>query len=296
MKKKLIIKPPPDFNFKSTVYSHGWSELAPFELDDKNWILRYVFKFADAKTTPISAAIYEAADGRIIVESESDFTDENKIIREVRHILRFDDDLSEFYKLLGAEKDYKWMCDKFAGRLIRSPTVFEDLIKTVCTTNCSWSLTKKMAANLVEKLGEPAADGKRAFPTAEAMASVPPEFYREEIRAGYRSPYFAEIAELVASGKVNPEDWLETDLPTDELKKEMKKLKGVGDYAAENLLKLVGRYDGLALDSWLRKQFYNKHNAKSVCDDKKVHEFYKRFGDWRGLVIWCEMTERWMSW
>lgn len=296
MKKKLTIKPPPDFNFKSTVYSHGWSELAPFELDDKTWILRYVFKFADAKTTPISAAIYEAADGKIIVESESDFTDENKIIREVRHILRFDDDLSEFYKLLDAEKNYKWMRDKNAGRLIRSPTVFEDLIKTLCTTNCSWSLTKKMAANLVEELGEQAADGKRAFPTAEAMANVPPEFYRDQIRSGYRSPYFAEIAELVASGKVNPEDWLEADLPTDELKKEMKKLKGVGDYAAENLLKLVGRYDGLALDSWLRKQFYNKHNAESVCDDRKIHDFYKRFGDWRGLVIWCEMTERWMSW
>ena len=31
------------------------------------------------------------------------------------------------------------------------------------------------------------------------------------------------------------------------MKKEIKKIKGVGDYAAENLLKLLGRYDGLAL-------------------------------------------------
>ncbi len=237
--------------------------------------------------------LYEE-NGKIAVETAEDFIDEKKIIRDVRHILRFNDDLSKFYKLISAEKDFNWIAEKNAGRLIRSPTVFEDLIKTVCTTNCSWSLTKNMTTNLVEKLGEAATDGKRAFPTAEKMASVSPEFYREEIRAGYRSPYFAEIARQVADGKVNPEEWLETDLPTDALKKEMKKLKGVGDYAAENLLKLVGRYNGLALDSMLRKKFYNKHNAENICDDKKIRQFYERFGDWRGLVIWCEMTEKLM--
>jgi 3-methyladenine DNA glycosylase/8-oxoguanine DNA glycosylase len=125
------------------------------------------------------------------------------------------------------------------------------------------------------------------------MADQSPEFYRDEIRAGYRSPYFAELAEAVAAGKVNPESWLDTDLPTVELKKEMKKIKGVGDYAAENLLKLVGRYDGLALDSWLRAQFYKKHHNEKVCDDKKIVEFYSKFGTWRGLAIWCDMTERW---
>ncbi len=292
--KKLFIETPPNFNFKSTVYSHGWSELAPFELDDQNWVLSYVFNFGDTNTLPISTLIYEY-EGKIIVETADHFADTEKISRAVKHILRFDDDLSEFYELLTAEKEFDWIAEKNAGRLIRSPTVFEDLIKTVCTTNCSWSLTRKMTTNLVQKLGAPAKDGKKAFPTAEAMASVSPEFYREEIRAGYRSPYFAEIAEQVANGKVNPEEWLETDLPTAELKKQMKKLKGVGDYAAENLLKLVGRYDGLALDSMLRKRFYDKHNSETICDDKLIHQFYERFGSWRGLVIWCEMSRKWMN-
>ncbi|MBA4186249.1 MAG: hypothetical protein H0X49_19905 [Acidobacteria bacterium] len=75
----------------------------------------------------------------------------------------------------------------------------------------------------------------------------------------------------------------------------MKQIKGVGDYAAENLLKLVGRYDGLALDSWLRSQFYKKHNAKQLCADKKIEKHYEKFGNWRGLAIWCDMTERWLN-
>jgi len=121
------------------------------------------------------------------------------------------------------------------------------------------------------------------------------EFYRNEIRAGYRSPYFVELAEAVAAGKLDPQTWLTSALPTAELKKEMKKVKGVGDYAAENLLKLVGRYDGLALDSWLRSQFYKNHAGGKACPDKKIERHYKKFGSWRGLVIWCDMTEKWVN-
>ena len=85
----------------------------------------------------------------------------------------------------------------------------------------------------------------------------------------------------------------DSELPTAELKKEMKSVKGVGDYAAENLLKLVGRYDGLALDSFLRGEFYKKHNGEQICNDKEIDLFYEKFGSWRGLAMWCDMTEKW---
>jgi 3-methyladenine DNA glycosylase/8-oxoguanine DNA glycosylase len=152
-----------------------------------------------------------------------------------------------------------------------------------------------MVTNLVQKLGPTTPNGKRGFPTPAALASVPAQFYRDEIKAGYRSPYFVELAEAVASGSLDPEGWLVSELPTPELKKEMKKVKGVGDYAAENLLKLVGRYDGLTLDSWLRSQFYKNHNNQKPCPDKKIERHYKKFGKWRGLAIWCDMTEKWIT-
>ena len=206
-----------------------------------------------------------------------------------------DENFEDFYKYTDTDKNLKWISGKKAGRLLRSPTVFEDLVKTICTTNCSWALTKKMVSNLVEYLGESSKNGNKTFPTAEAMAKMPVEFYQNEIRAGYRSQYFAELAEVVATGKINPENWLASELPTNELKKEMKKIKGVGDYAAENLLKLVGRYDGLALDSFLRSQFYKKHNAETACADNEIKLYYERFGSWRGLAIWLDMSERWLK-
>lgn len=283
----------PHFSFRQTVYGHGWSQLLPFKIDRENLRLNYVFGNLE-KELPRAAAIFED-DGKIKIEIQGEeLRAENieKIRRAARHILRLDDDLQEFYRIVGANKEFVWIAEQRAGRLLRSPTVFEDLVKTICTTNCSWALTKKMTANLVEKLGEASASGERAFPTAEQMASVPAEFYRDEIRAGYRSAYFAELAEAVAGGKINPESWLNQDLPTRDLKKQMKQIKGVGDYAAENLLKLVGRYDGLALDSWLRAKFYQKRNAGTICADKQIEEFYSRFENWRGLAIWFDMSEK----
>ena len=296
MPKNLFLDVPVNFSFRHTIYSHGWCELPPFAIDETNWRLNYVFTDVNL-TAPVAGEISEA-DGKIkieIADGKISREAEEKILRDVRHILRLDEELREFYKFTKAEKQLAWIHKTNAGRLLRSPTVFEDLVKTICTTNCSWALTKKMTANLVEKLGEATKNGKRAFPTAERMASVSAEFYRDEIRAGYRSTYFAELAEKVASGKINPESWLNSDLTTVELKREMKQIKGVGDYAAESLLKLVGRYDGLALDSWLRSQFYKKHNGEQICADKQIEKHYERFGDWRGLAIWCDMTERWFK-
>lgn len=293
MLKTIFIEAPKDFSFKATLYSHGWCELAPFQIDEINWRLDYVFTDANGKNA-VHGVISEE-DKSIRIDLANGKLDAVRIENDVRHLLRLDDDLNGFYEKIAKHGGPEWIAEKRAGRLLRSATVYEDLIKTICTTNCSWALTKIMVANLVSKLGTPAGKGKNAFPTAEVMASVPESFYREEIKAGYRAPYFVELAKAVALGKLDPQDWLVTDLSTPDLKKEMKKIKGVGDYAVENLLKLVGRYDGLALDSWLRSQFYKKYNGEKVCKDDKIERHYRKFGDWRGLVIWCDMTEKWIA-
>lgn len=287
---KFYLEVPKNFHFRQTVNSHGWRSLAPFAFDADRGVLSYVFGGRELKK-PLTAKIREE-DSKLeieVKEKKISFPTQEKISRDVRHILRLDEDLKDFYGLTKKHKEFAWVAKNNAGRLLRSPTVFEDLVKTICTTNCSWALTKIMVNNLVQKLGEPAEDGQRAFPTPERMAEISPGFYRDEIRAGYRSIYFAELAEKVAVGKINPEEWLQKDLPTGELKKQMKQVKGVGDYAAENLLKLVGRYDGLALDSMLRGHFYKNRNANVICSDREIENFYAGFGEWKGLVIWYDM-------
>ena len=289
----MQINLPDNFSFRHTVGSHGWYDLRPFEHERNSTTVHYVFP-PTATDSAVSVQIRER-NGQLNITLSQEPVDKQRIKQGIRHILRLDDDLEDFYRTVSGDERLSWIGEVNAGRLLRSPNVWEDLVKTICTTNCSWALTRKMVENLVEKLGEPTSDGRHAFPTAEIMAGITAQYYRDEIRAGYRSPYFAELAENVASGKLDVESWIDSDLPTAELKKELKKVKGVGDYAAENMLKLLGRFDGLALDSWLRGQFYKTHNNGRSCSDKKIEKFYSRFADWQGLVIWCDMTEQWFS-
>ncbi|NNF00247.1 MAG: hypothetical protein HKN25_14605 [Pyrinomonadaceae bacterium] len=292
----MFINKPDLFSFRNTIYSHGWSELAPFSIDEKNWRLNYLFTGEEfAKPIPVRLSETPKKIKVEFLETPPARKHQNTLRRKIAHVLRFDEDLSGFYEATLKEKSFSWMLKTKSGRLLRSASVFEDLVKTICTTNCSWSLTKNMVSNLVDKLGDTTADGRKAFPTAAAMAEADEKFYREEVRAGYRAPYFAELAKRVLSGEIDPEEWLTSDLPTSELKKEMKKVKGVGDYAAENLLKLVGRYDGLALDSWLRSEFYRRYNKEKKCSDKKIERFYGKFGKWQGLAIWFDMSRKWLD-
>jgi len=104
-----------------------------------------------------------------------------------------------------------------------------------------------------------------------------------------------ELAQRTASGELDVESWLTSEAPVLDLIKQIKSVKGAGNYAAENLLKLIGRYDGLALDSWTRAQFAKLRNQGRAAKDNKILRFYARFNSWRGLALWCDMTREWLD-
>jgi 3-methyladenine DNA glycosylase/8-oxoguanine DNA glycosylase len=291
---QLKLPTPRNFNFKRTIISHGWYGLLPFTLDSEKWELTRVI---DVGPKPPVTIVMSGAKSHVGIKTSRALnkTESAKVIRDARHILRLDDDLQPFYLATDADPEFAWIGVQGAGRMLRSPTVFEDLVKMLCTTNCSWALTQKMVTGLVENLGRESDDGRRSFPEAAAMAEMPLKFFVDEVRAGYRAPYLKELAGRVASGELNVEEWLTSPVSTAELIKQIKGVKGVGDYAAENLLKLLGRYDGLALDSWTRAKFFKVRNNGRKADDKKIARYYSRFNEWRGLALWCDMTRDWLE-
>jgi N-glycosylase/DNA lyase len=291
---ELKIPTPPNFNFRRTIVSHGWYGLLPFSLNSEKYELTRVI---DLEPKPPVTIVMSGRKGHVRITTSRTLTKSEgaKVIRDARHILRLDDDLQPFYVSIVEDPEFSWIGVQGAGRMLRSPTVFEDLVKMICTTNCSWALTVKMVTGIVENLGRESDDGRKSFPAAEVMAAMPLKFFVDEVRAGYRAPYLKELADRVARRELDVEQWLTSPLSTAELIKELKGVKGVGNYAAENLLKLLGRYDGLALDSWTRARFFEIRNKGRKANDKKIERYYSRFNEWRGLALWCDVTRDWLE-
>lgn len=290
----LTLTPPKNFKFRTLLYSHGWSDLEPFKMGNDGKELRTVISLSPR--THALVVITEAnATLRLAVESTKALTagERTTIKRIVQSMCRLDDTLEEFYALCGKEKDLRWIPAIDGGRLLRSATVFEDIVKMICTTNCSWSLTKIIVHHLTTKLGTRVAEGIYSFPSPEKIAEQSERWMRKETSSGYRAPYLLEFAGRVASKTLSVEHLRSARMTTDELYTFLRSIKGVGHYAAGNLLKLLGHYDYLSIDSWIRARFseIRKHGRK--VSDASIEKYYAQYGKWRGLVCWMEMTKEW---
>jgi 3-methyladenine DNA glycosylase/8-oxoguanine DNA glycosylase len=294
MTERLQFVVPSGFNFWCTIYSHGWCALPPFSIQKESRTFSRIVSLDDE--TLVECVMKDSGNKiTVLVRGESALTPNHKL--QIRHqlksCLRLDEEMSAFYAEAQRSPRFRWVPKAGAGRMLRSPTVFEDVVKMICTTNCSWSLTEAMVLNLTMQLGKRFEDGKYAFPTPETIAGKTDAFLRKRIRSGYRSPYLLELSEHVASGRLDLEAWRLSPLPTEELFKTVRSVKGMGDYAAGNILKLLGRYDYLGLDSWVRSKFYELHTRGRKVKDSTIEKHYAPFGKYRGLFFWLEMTRHW---
>jgi 3-methyladenine DNA glycosylase/8-oxoguanine DNA glycosylase len=267
-----------------TFMSHGVADLRPGHVDEAE--AAYTTTLALPRAQPRTIRISAGSRGFARVEVEGRKLGQQAardLTAAVRQILNLDEDLSEFYALVADDPDLSWAAAG-AGRMLRTPTVFEAAVKTICTTNVAWSATVRMVNALVNNLGERGASGARAFPTAEAMASVPESFYRETVRAGYRSAYLHALASGVGAGGFELEELgVRAGLPDDEVASRLLALPGIGPYGAAHLMMLLGRHSRLILDSWTRAKDAQVFGRKA--SDASVERRFRRYRIFSGLAF-----------
>jgi 3-methyladenine DNA glycosylase/8-oxoguanine DNA glycosylase len=288
-------------DLRRTIASHGVADLPPNRTDEDALTIETTVRLPRGRPRTVSVEPGPRGNARLTAAgpAPSGQTAE-ALLAQVAHMLRLDEDLSEFYELVREDPDLAW-AGRGAGRLIRSATVFEDVVKTICTTNCAWSATVRMVSALVQHLGEPAAgapDGPwgRAFPTPEAMAEADESFYKDVVRAGYRGPYLRSLAASVAEGELDLEELSRAsrdELPDDEVAARLLALPGVGPYAAAHVMMLVGRYSPLILDSWTRPKYAQVNGRKA--SDATIERRFKRYGPYAGLAFWLYLTRDWVA-
>jgi N-glycosylase/DNA lyase len=281
-------------DLRRTVDGHGLTALPPMTPDADQAGFGIVLRMRRGR--PLDVRVREAGTSRIRVSARATSAARQQAVLDgVRHVLRLDEDLSGFYERVLADGDLSWAATG-AGRMMRSQTVFEDVVKTICTTNCAWSGTVRMVTGLVEGLGEQAVGGGHAFPTPTAMAEVSDAFYTDEVRAGYRGAYLRALAADVASGALDLEALAAAprdELPDAELEERLLALAGVGPYAAAHIMMLMGRHSRLILDSWTRPTYAKLRGRKQT--DQQILRRFKRYGDHAGLAFWLTLTRSWVT-
>ena len=281
-------------DFARTLLSHGVADLPPNEIAPDGSRLSTVLAAGHGAWL---VEVVSDGPGRARLRASATApppADRPALIGQMRRMLRLDEDLSDFYLLAGADPALAWVAAG-AGRMMRSPTVFEDLVKTICTTNCAWSATVRMVTALVTELGPLAAGGggRRAFPGPARLADAGDAFFRDVVRAGYRGPYLRALAEDVASGRLDLEALGDPDLADQEVAERLLEIAGVGPYAMAHMMMLLGRYGRLILDSWTRPK-YRLLSGRRRITDKGIERAFRRYRQFAGLAFWLTLTEDWL--
>lgn len=294
MKFSLAAHPP--FNFLSVVNSHGWRQLAPFSYEEDTETLGYTLRLSNGRV--IELKLCDGTDGVTVETEKLDKAERKEVTENVNWMCGLNMDFSRFYAACHQEPKLAQAETLARGRVLRSPTLFEDVIKTILTTNTLWGATKNMTSKLVSEFGAShrdasrpnpplsAAEMKKSFPTPEAIAASSPEYLREKIRAGYRAPAIYQLAQRVATGEFDLEALKTSELPTLELRKELLKINGVGPYAAANLLLILGRSDFIPIDSWALKLVSHEWYRGKPITAKDVEKRFEKWGEFKGLAFW----------
>ncbi len=199
----LTARPP--FSFAAVADSHGWRQLAPFRGDRDE--LSYVIRLATGRVIELRL-VGTPGGARVTAEDSLDPAEETEVAATVTWMLGLDQDLSAFYEAARGEPKLARAAAGAKGRILRSPTLFEDVVKTILTTNTVWGSTKRMVANVVTLFGDPlpADPARRAFPTPAQLAATDEATLRSVARLGYRAPYVLDLARRIRRGRAGSGD------------------------------------------------------------------------------------------
>ena len=301
---RLPVKKP--FSLFSTAVSHGWYQTVPFRWQTTDDALERAERLQDGRVMLLrlrecagTRRGYRDVELTVTGVGADDPGVSEEMGRRARIMLRLDEQLDGFYDLCRTTPDLQAALREGAGRCLRAPTLWEDVIKTILGTNVTWRQAVTMI-NRLAALGDvcPADPSLHAWPTPGQVVRAGERFLRDRVRAGYRSQYILEIARQQKSGEIDLDalDAASAGMSSEELFSALIRLKGVGKSSAHFLLSLLGHYDHIAVDSATfayatRALFRGRRPTEA-----QIRRRFARFGKWQALAYWFGRWEPKLEW
>ncbi|UCG76390.1 MAG: DNA-3-methyladenine glycosylase 2 family protein [Gemmatimonadota bacterium] len=290
---KMSMRTPPDFGFLPVVYSHGWCQTPPFYWDRDGEVLTRVVPDAQERPTVLHIRSPERGSLEIVWESPALPTDgDRQAVRSaVRRMLQLERDVSAFHELCRAHPHLAPIPELGAGRFLRCPSVWEELVKAICGTNVKWSQAVRMIS-FVGELGE-AVGRYHAWPAPERILEAGEAELRERCRLGYRAPYILQLAHELVEGSLDLGPIERQELAAPQLRKAFLSVKGIGPATADYLMILNGFTDRLSIDSAVYAYVTDRHFGGRRPAAAEIERLYEPYGEWRALAYWFEALLEW---
>ena len=245
-----------------------------------------VFRFTDRSPEDRSILIYDIAAGNRFTTVEQD--------SEVRFNTSRDEFDGFWHSYFDLDRNYSYIKKTLASNdlVLRDAVEFapgirllqqdswEALISFIISQNNSIGNIKKIIERLCTRFGTDMG-GFFAFPTAEQLIGAT-ESELQECRMGYRAGYIIDACSQMLSGSVD----LSSGRPTDFLRTELLKIKGIGAKVADCVL-LFGyrRYEYFPVDVWVKRvmeHFYFGGQTMSVSEILRLAS--GSFGEYAGFA------------
>lgn len=290
------------FSLKATVLSHGWHECSPMSWTEGGRCFQVIERAGNAavrvsvtekRRSSKSVTLNIAIDG-----SDTDKALVDRIVERVRFVLGLDQDLDEFYDLCRDHPVLHVIPRIGAGRMLRSASMAENIVKAICATNVNWTQAVKMI-NRIGQLGPcvPHFRNLNAWPTPGEITRAGEGYLRNVARLGYRVETILAFCDDVARKRTNPEDLLDLSsrdgTASDELLALLKRIRGIGPSSAHFLLSALDRHDRLSIDSATLAFVSQAHLNGKKATPKHVEKLYAPYGRWKNKVWWYE---HWLTW
>lgn len=296
------------FSLKSTALSHGWHECSPISWSEGGGCFQVIERQGD-RVFRVSTA-QRVAGGRrgpslnVTIDTDTgdgrpiEDTVVEPILGRLRVTLGLDRDLSEFYALCGEHPALSVIPRIGAGRLIRSASMTENILKALCSTNVNWTQAVKM----INRLGQLGPNLRHfrslaAWPTPREILRAGQTYLKEVCRLGYRTDSILKFCRDVCDGGFEPDslDALAADpaVSSDEIVAQLRSIDGIGPSSANYLLGFLGRHDRLSIDSVTFAHVAATHTKGRKPTRKQIERIYAPFGKWKNLICW---SENWLTW
>ena len=279
--REQLLPVPPPFHFRDLVFAHGWLHLEPYRWDEETETLARTEQLPTGEVIQLSLSAHPEG---VWLRTDAPAEALRELVRRARWMLALDEEFAQFHALCGEHPGLATVAERGQGRILRCPTVWEDLVKTLFSVNTTWGQTVAMTRNLVQNYGPQDATGHRAFPAPAEVARVEPAELQSVCRVGYRAADRLQLARELAEARLDLETLKDRSLPTEEVEARLRSLRGIGPYAAANMLMLLGRYDHIPVDSWFRATVRRAWFEGREVPDRELLAAFERFRPYRTLA------------